>query len=171
MYWNTVPGFNTSARSNSRAWCPICQTGDTWWDTQRPEGMEVVGKSHCPNSHHGSKYHALRTMSPIIPGRGIISSNLQWNIPQGCVIHFSPLGEGELLSLPWDPIFLLQAFWNALCLEWSMHHWNRGEGGVPGLAYPAPGPSLQPDRAAYPWPTRMVCTTRTSSLSCQPPSA
>lgn len=29
-----------------------------------------------------------------------------------------------------------QTWGNVLCLEWNRHHWERGEGGSPGLAYP-----------------------------------
>ena len=41
----------------------------------------------------------LRTPSPIIPGKGVIYWNLQWDIPPGWVSYFTPLGEGKLLNL------------------------------------------------------------------------
>ena len=50
----------------------------------------------------------LRTPSPIMPGKGVIPWNLQWNVPPECVSYFTSLGKGELLNLHWYPNVLLQ---------------------------------------------------------------
>lgn len=41
----------------------------------------------------------LGAPSPIVPEKGIIYQNLQWDVPPGWVSYFSPLGEAELLDL------------------------------------------------------------------------
>lgn len=51
----------------------------------------------------------LRILSPIMSGKGIVCWNLHWDVPPGWVNYFSPLGEGELLSLHGVPGVLLQA--------------------------------------------------------------
>ena len=79
--------------------------------------------------------------------------------------HF---GVRENYCLPWDPIFFTA---NLLkCTILRMEHWKRGEGRVPGLAYPVLSPSGHIWQCCLPRTTHMVCTTRTSSLSFQPPS-
>ena len=64
----------------------------------------------------------LRTPNPITPGKGVIYWNLLWDFPQGLASYFIPPGEGEVLSLHWDPFVLLQAgptethcTWNRTC--------------------------------------------------------
>lgn len=81
--------------------------------------------------------------------------------------HLSLWGERKLLS-PMGPHFFTA---NLLkCTILRMEHWKRGEGRVPGLAYPVISPSGHIWQCCLPRTTHMVCTTRTSSLSFQPPS-
>lgn len=88
--------------------------------------------------------------------------SLQWDIQQGCLRQFSLWGESQLLS-PWDPIFLLQTFWNALYLEWNIER----KGSWSGISCPSPSGHIW--QCGFPRTTHMVRTTRTSSLSCQLP--
>lgn len=70
----------------------------------------------------------LRTLSLIIPGKGIGYRNLQWDVTPGWVSYLVPLGGEELLSLPWDPIVLLQAGPVEMHYTWNgTHTTERGE--------------------------------------------
>lgn len=74
-------------------------------------------------------------------GKGIIYWNLQWEAPLGWMSDFTPLGEGELLSLHWEPSVLLQAGPAETHYTWNGTH-TIGKGGEYGeLAYPTPSPS------------------------------
>lgn len=80
----------------------IYQTGDSWQDTQYHKGMEIEGRSHCPDSHLEAaentnphhcweRWHLLEfTMSC---GTGWFTSRAKW---------------GEQLNFLWDPVVLLQ---------------------------------------------------------------
>lgn len=81
--------------------------------------MKVIGNSHCPDSHHGSAscYAAENTKSHHAWERSYLLEFVM-----GWLSYFAPLGKGELLSLHWDPIVLLQAnpvetnyAWNGTC--------------------------------------------------------
>lgn len=45
----------------------------------------------------------------ILPGKGVVHWNLQWDILRRWASYFAPLGEEEPHNLHWDPIVLLQA--------------------------------------------------------------
>lgn len=78
------------------------------------------GKQLVLNFHHGSICNALRTLSPIILGNPELSPlvcNETSNRDAWDNFHF---GVRANYYLPWDPIFLLQPFWNALYLEWNI---------------------------------------------------
>lgn len=49
-----------------------------------------------------------------------------------------------------------QTWGNALCLESNTHHWKRGEGGSPGLAYPTHSSSPYAWQCCLPQPIYMV---------------
>lgn len=49
-----------------------------------------------------------------------------------------------------------QTWGNALCLESNTHHWKRGEGGSPGLAYPTHSSSPYAWQRCLPQPIYMV---------------
>lgn len=50
---------------------------------------------------------AVLLRTPIPTGKGLISRNVQGDVPPGWVRYFAPLGERELLRLHWDPVVLL----------------------------------------------------------------
>lgn len=52
-----------------------------------------------------------------------------------------PPGEGQLLSLHWDPAALLQAGPIGMLYTWNETPLKEGEGGRLSLAYPFPIPS------------------------------
>lgn len=85
-------------------------------------GVEVVGDSHCPDSHHESVCYAVEKTKRYHAWKGIIYWNFQWDVSLGWVNYLTPLGEGEVLSLWWALIVRLQAgpvetrcTWNGTC--------------------------------------------------------
>lgn len=115
----------------------------------------------------------LRTPSPIMPGEGVSSWNLQWDIsPDGRVT--SPHWVRGNYSLS---IGMLLSYCKPEVLKHTlpgMEHapLKSGECGGPGLAYLLPVHLLMPDSVVSPgqyvW---YICTTWSSSYSCQPPSS
>ena len=61
----------------------------------------------------------LRTLCPIVLGKALIHQNVRWDVPLGWMGYFAPSGEGEALSLYWDPVVLLQTG-PAEMLEWHI---------------------------------------------------
>lgn len=51
-------------------------------------------------------------------------------------------------------------YWNILFLEWNTCHWK---GGRNLLAHPTPSPSFHAWQSCLPWPTCMLCITRSNS--------
>ena len=99
----------------------------------------------------------LRTPSPTTPGKGVIYWKLQWDVLLGWMSYFTPLGEGELLSLHWDPTVLLQARLLRCSMPETEHsplkegtRW----GSRSGISHP-PVHLLMPDR--LPPPSQHVC--------------
>ena len=122
------------------ACCPICQTRDLCQGTQYCRGMEMAGKSHCPNSHHGSTCYAVEDTGPhhtweLSPGIRNRTSHPDQRLctPGWKETMQSPQGS-HCPAASWT-------CWNTLYLEWNTHHWKRGEGGGPGLVYLTPSPS------------------------------
>ena len=109
----------------------------------------------------------LRTPSPIMPGKGIIYWNLQWDVPLGWVSYFAPLGKGELLNLHSDPVVLLQAEPLETRYAWSGTHNIETEEKVEAQSVISCPQSIS--STVLP-PTGIICTSRSSSQSCQPPS-
>lgn len=112
----------------------------------------------------------LRAPSPITPGEEVIYWNLQWDLPLRellCTPRWRrtthcPLGS-HCPTASWT-------CWHAICLTWNMHHWQQGPNRNSGLAYPTLSPSSHFWQCCLPLPTCMVCTTWSSSESCQHPS-
>ena len=50
----------------------------------------------------------VENAKPLTLGKGVICWNLQWDILPREMNCFTLLDEGELLSLHWDPLILLQ---------------------------------------------------------------
>lgn len=84
----------------------------------------------------------LRTLSPITSGNGVSYWNLQQDAPLGRVSYFPPLGEGEILTLPWSAVVLLQAEpMKCTILGMEQELLKVGRRQELGLAYPTPCPS------------------------------
>lgn len=100
MDWNTVLGFHTFEWSASRAYCPIVQSGDSYWDTQACEGMEVTGGCHCPDSlrvnvlccwEHQAHHAWEEVGTRICNGKALWDGKLLWTTGWGGTTQ-SPLG-------------------------------------------------------------------------------
>lgn len=133
--------------------------------------MEIVGDSHCPDPTVDQCAMLLRIGNLAAPGKGILHWNLQWDIPLRWVNYFIFPGAGKLLCLPWDSIVLLQTGPVKMCYTWDGTCPIGKRENRSGLPYPFPGPSLLSWQHSLPWPTCMVCTTRSSSWSCPSPSS
>lgn len=63
--------------------------------TQYCKEIEVVTKSHCPKSHHGSMCYAAENTKPIIPGKVAINLNLSWDIHRDGRVTLHPWVRGN----------------------------------------------------------------------------
>lgn len=143
-----------------------------WGPLLRHQTASRYGDNHCPDSHCASGHSVLQgTPAPIMPGKDIFQWNSPWDVLLGWVSYFAPLGEGELLSLHWDTIILLQnrpvatnCAWNGTCTTESGKRWGSWSG------ISTPSPSLQARLCCLLQQTSMLCTARSGSWSCQSPS-
>lgn len=162
MNWSTVSDFNTLEWSASRAYCPICQTGDHCQDTQYQRyGSHRRYVTNAPIPTMEQRDMLLRTPSPISLGKGVIYWDFSWNISL----------DGWLTSYPWmrenckSPLGFYCPVANPDLLKYStprMEHalLTKGRRWGPGLSCPVLSPSPYVWQYCFPQPTCMVCAAK-----------
>lgn len=115
------------------------QTEDPCQGNQPWKGAEVMGNSHCPDSHHESMCYVAENSKPHNTRERHYLLEFAMGHLAKLVGYFTHLCEGDLLNLHWDPIVLLQSGLVEMHYAWygiSTLRKRRNWGSWYGLSYP-----------------------------------
>ena len=113
--------------------------------------MKVVGKSHCPDSHHGSICYDAEATKPHHTWERIyqLEYAIWWSHQNEWTTSHSWVKGTYSVSLESHCPGASHTCWNTLCLKWNTDHRKRGRDEGPGLAFLSSVHFLILDSAAF----------------------
>lgn len=103
------PGFTAFKWSPGKACCPYTRLGTPAKSLNNEKVWRSQEIAIALTLTVDLSVILLRKTSSVLPGKGVVYWNWQWNNLQGWVSNCVPLGKEELHTFHWDHIVLLQA--------------------------------------------------------------